>query len=444
VNVAVVGCGYVGLVSGVGLAAAGHTVVGIDADSARVSALCSGRAPFHEPGLDDALQSAVATGRFRPTSALADARGADIILLCVQTPPAPDGSVDLQFVEAAAQDVARVVSADTAPQVVAVRSTVPPGTADSVVAPHFSSLTNVSVASNPEFLREGSALDDFVHADRVVVGVRADFAANALQRLYAPLDTPVIVTTPPTAELAKYASNALLATLVSFSNQLARLAEATPDVDVEDALGILHRDRRLAVGTNGSVATAPIVTYLKSGCGFGGSCLPKDLAALIAYGRSRGEQVALLEAVDALNREQPQHLIALLEERVGGLQGRRVAVLGAAFKGGTDDLRESPALRIVDELCQRQAQVVVYDPLVEAGRLGELWPDVEVAPALEDAVAGCEACVVATLDGAWDCLPDVMAEQNGGPVLLVDGRRAIDPERVPAGSYAGIGRSRAR
>lgn len=437
-NVAVIGSGYVGLVSAVGLAKLGHDVTAIDVDLTRVAMLERGEAPFHEPGLVEALGELLAGGSFRVTGAFAAAAAADVILLCVQTPPLPSGAVELSFVEDAARTLAEaLVASEPRRRVVAVRSTVPPGTNQRLLAPLLSGV-ETAVASNPEFLREGSALDDFLQADRIVVGVEEPWAAEMMTDLYTPLAAPIIVTTPGTAELAKYASNAFLATLVSFSNEIAHLCEATPGVDVEDVLGIVHGDRRLA----GDGGRAGIVSYLKAGCGYGGSCLPKDLGALIAYGRDSGETLALLQAVESVNRNQAGRLAGLAERSLGGLRGRRIAVLGAAFKAGTDDMRDSPAVRVVGELLERGAVVAVYDPLVASERLRDALPDgVEVRASLAAAIADADACLVTTLDPEFFQLDRLLRERNGTRPVVVDGRRGISAAGFPDSGYVGVGRA---
>jgi UDPglucose 6-dehydrogenase len=432
-NVAVVGCGYVGLVTGVALASTGHAVVGIDTDRSRLDAIRAGRAPFHEPGLDELLRESLDRGTFAVSETLESAAAADVVLLAVQTPPREDGSVELGHVEDAARALATVLAgAPPSRRVVAIRSTVPPGTNEHHVTPLLGGLPGLAVVSNPEFLREGTAVDDLLHADRVVVGASETWAADVMRRLYEPMGAAFLGTTPATAELAKYASNAFLATLVSFSNEIARISEQTPGVDVEDVLGIVHLDRRLALEGR----PAPIVSFLKAGCGYGGSCLPKDIAGLASYGRSVGEPTTLLEAVVSINAGQAARLVDLAEDRLGSLAGRRIAVLGAAFKAGTDDLRHSSALSVVRELHDRGASVVVYDPLVAATALSTRVPaGVAVADTLDGALEAAEACLVTTAAPEWDAL-----DAHPARPLVVDGRRALDPARYD-GRYAAIGRA---
>ena len=438
-NVTVVGCGYVGLVTAVGLASVGHRVVGVEHDPARRARIAACEVPFYEPGLPDALAARQQDGTFRVSDELAEALDADVIMLCVQTPQGPDGAIDLTALANVSEDLAGLPLDDGRRRVVVVRSTVVPGTGHEVVAPRLASVCGtdtLALASNPEFLREGSALADFVEADRVLVGCDEQWAGQVLRRLYEPLGAPLRITGVRTAELTKYASNALLATLVSFSNEVARLAESTPEVDAEDVFDVLQLDRRLRPIVDGQPITPGISSYLRAGCGFGGSCLPKDVAALSAYGRSVDEATPLLDAVLAINRTQPSRLVDLAEREVGDLAGQRVAVLGAAFKGGTDDLRASPGLAVVDELLRRGARVVVHDPLVGAEALASYQQQgVRIADDLDGALADVVAVLVTTNAGEYRA---VGAELPPDGPVVVDGRRVIDPATIAAG-YAGIG-----
>lgn len=445
-KVGVVGCGYVGLVSAVGLASLGHHVTGIETDGARLARILAGDPPFHEPGLRELLGTALRDGTLRATGDLAGVADADVVLLAVQTPPREDGSIDLTFLRTATGALTRVLagSGRTDGPVVAIRSTVVPGTTDTHVAPILAAGAagiRAAAASNPEFLREGSAMQDFLEPDRVVVGTHERWAATRMEELYRPLGAPLVHTTPATAELTKYASNALLATLVSFSNELAHIAESSPGVDVDDVLDILHMDRRLqpAIGEGQRLAPA-ILSYLRAGCGFGGSCLPKDVSALAAHAHTNGERTPLLDAVCEINTGQPARLVDLAERELNGLVGRRVAVLGLAFKAGTDDLRASPGIRVVEELRRRGADVVVHDPLVSSAA----WQAQAVAPeivvTLEDAVAHADAVVVTTIAEEFTRLPQ-MLRGRAGPPLVVDGRRALDPTSFAPGGYAALGRA---
>ena len=441
-KVAVVGCGYVGLVTGVGLASVGHDVVGIERDPERQQAIADGRLPFHEPGLADALRTQHTAGRFTVAGDAGPVEGADVVLIAVQTPPREDGSIDLRFLEDAVREVAGAPHSSSRRRVLAVRSTVVPGTSEQVVRPIVGD--RAAIASNPEFLREGTALEDFLSPDRVVVGTDDDDAWEALRTLYEPLGAPLLRTSPTTAELGKYASNALLATLISYSNEIARIAETLPGVDVENVLEVVRRDRRLTPRIDGRLVAPGILAFLKAGCGFGGSCLPKDLAALLSEQRRRGMSHPLLEAVMTVNASQAEHVVDLFEQEVGGVQGLSVAVLGVAFKGGTDDMREAPGLRILDVLLDRGAEPVVFDPLVGASSLAA-WVDrgARVSPTLEDALGRSSACVVTTNAPEFDAVAQgVRAHAEPGYVVF-DARRFLEPSSFD-GVYRGVGRGPAR
>jgi len=443
VKVAVVGCGYVGLVSGIGLASIGHEVVGIEADQGRRDRISAGSPPFYEPGLRELLRSELERGSFRVSGELRLTAEADVVLLAVQTPAGADGAIDLSYLAGAASAVSDAFAADPKRQrVVAVRSTVVPGTVDGVLAPIFG--PEVAVASNPEFLREGTAVQDFLHPDRVVVGCRETWGREALAELYAPFGASLFLTPPATAELAKYTSNAFLATLVSFSNEIAHVCESLPQADVEDVLGILHADRRLSSSSETGEGRPEILSYLKAGCGFGGSCLPKDLSALIAAGELHGHDLSLLRAVRTVNEGQAARVVASARDALGGLGRTRVAVLGVAFKAGTDDLRASPGLRIVDECLEQGASVVIYDPLVSDRALDEYTErgSVETADTLEAALAGADACIITTNAPEIAALGELL-EGGGYPELVVvDGRRVLDADRFDDETQLAVGRAR--
>lgn len=445
-RVAVVGCGYVGLVSAVGLASVGHHVIGVEGDAHRRESIAGGTPPFHEPSLAELMASVVSRGTLDITGDVQRVREADVVLLAVQTPADGGGAIDLGPLTAAAESVGAALAGDARRRVVATRSTVVPGTAERSVQPLLDEGTGpdgltTAAAANPEFLREGSAVDDFLHADRVVIGCHAGWGAQLLEELYAPLGVPVTVTTPATAELAKYTSNAFLATLISFSNEIARVCEDLPGVDVEDVLGILHQDRRLRLPGDGEQTEPAILTYLRAGCGYGGSCLPKDLSALITARRREGAASPLLEAVREINDTQPARFVQLAEQALGGLEGRRCAVLGLAFKAGTDDLRGSPGLAAVEELTRLGASVVAFDPLVTSQELAAAQTgSIETAPSVEEALVGADACLVTTADPAFANLPNLVSASAGPPPLVIDGRRTLPPDAFAPGAYLAIGR----
>ena len=428
-DVTVVGCGYVGLVTAVGLAHAGHRVTGVEADAGRRRLIAAGQAPFHEPGLPELLSNALAEGRLDVTEDLSSVRRSSVIFLAVQTPPKANGANDVQFLEKAALAVATELEGSDHRPVVAVRSTVVPGTVQAVVAPALAG-TGAIPASNPEFLREASAVADFLEPDRVVVGCDDPAGLAVLRALYAPVGGRLFELPVTAAELAKYASNALLATLISFSNEVAGMCEDLPGVDVEDVLATVHADRRLTTVVDGVPVQPGILSFLRAGCGYGGSCLPKDVAAVIAHREETGRGAPLLSAVHAINEGQAARLVRLAERALGGLAGRRVALLGLAFKAGTDDLRASPALKVAELLLEANAKVVAFDPLVAA----EHTPaGISPARRLEEALDGAEAVVLCTN------APEFRDLRVSVPVI--DGRRDVDAS-VTSGAYHAIGLGR--
>jgi UDPglucose 6-dehydrogenase len=442
-DVVIVGCGYVGLASGVGFASLGHDVLGIEIDERRADLIRNGIAPFHEPGLEERLQICLSEGRFRVSSRIEDAVEGDVVFLCVQTPQGPEGNLNTDFLVEAARQVGSALSTNPRRRVVVVRSTVVPGTTEELVTPALGAPEDVAVATNPEFLREGSAVADFLEPDRVVIGCRQSWGADWVARLYEPLKPVVIRTTPAAAEMAKCTSNALLATLISFSNEVARIAEKIPGIDVEDVLDIIHKDRRLSPVIGDHRISPEILAYLKPGCGFGGSCLPKDLSALVHFASSVEEPTSLLHAVMAINETQPDWLVSMTKDAIGPLANRNVTVLGLAFKAGTDDLRESPGLKIVDLLLQERAKVTAYDPLVAADALAPLEErGVTVAPRLQEALREAHACVIATRAAEFQNVGRMLQRMNDGHTRVIDGRRLLDPDSFDGELFSAIGRSR--
>lgn len=420
-RVGVIGCGYVGLVTAVGMASKGHRVVAVDIDKSRVVKITKGKVPFHEPGVEKRLRSCLEKGTLKVSHLMDSVTDCEVVLICVQTPPKPDGVINLKILEEASNNLKSVFEKTPKERVVIVRSTVIPGTTDNLITPIFRD----KVAVNPEFLREGSAMEDFLKPDRIVIGTESKKVKEVLTRLYKPFKAPIIWVSPSTAELAKYTSNTLLATLISFSNEIARLCEKTSKADIEEVLGIVHLDRRFY--QNGSLNSEKpgILTYLKAGCGFGGSCLPKDLSALIAYASSLSQDTPLLKGVAAVNTEQPFRVVKMAERIVGSLAGRKIVVLGVAFKGGTDDLRESPGLRIVEKLLLEKAQVIVYDPLVSVRTLKDYQErGVKIATSLNSAINLAEIVIIASNASEFRSIEKIKGELNKN-LLILDGRRIL-------------------
>jgi UDPglucose 6-dehydrogenase/GDP-mannose 6-dehydrogenase len=429
----------VGLVSGVCLAEKGHHVVCVDVDARKTESILLKVPPFHEAGLPELLERHVGRGFTAHTELRRAVLESDVTLIAVGTPF--DGRmIDLTYVCAVARDIGEALREKRGYHAVIVKSTVVPGTTEDVVLPLVEEASgrkagrDFGIGMNPEFLTEGVAVRDFMEPDRIVLGAIDGRSLEVLERLYECFpDTPKVRTNPRTAEMIKYASNAVLATLISFSNEIANLCSAVGGIDAAEVSRGVH----LAHYFEGPQGTrAPITSFLEAGCGFGGSCLPKDVQALIAHGARLGQEMPLLDAVMATNRAQPGRMIAILKKHFASLDGLRVAVLGLAFKPDTDDMRESPAIPIVARLLEEGAVVKAYDPVARETALRALPAGVAMAEDLASALEGVSAALLVTRWEDFRGLPAIL-RRHASPPLLVDGRRMLEPDSVP--HYDGIG-----
>jgi UDPglucose 6-dehydrogenase len=420
VKVAVLGTGYVGLVAGACLAETGNDVLCVDVDQTKIDSLRQNRLPIHEPGLEPLVVRNQRDGRLQFTTGIGDAvERSDVIFIAVGTPPNEDGSADLQHV----LDVARTIGRHmNRPKLVVTKSTVPVGTAERVRAEITKHTTTAfHICANPEFLKEGAAVEDFMKPDRVVVGVDSAEAADVIGQLYAPFvrtGNPIIFMDLPSAEMTKYAANAMLATRVSFMNQIALLC---------DAVGADVTLVRKGIGTDRRIGPA----FLFPGPGYGGSCFPKDVKALIRTAEDRGVPVDIMQAVEAANERQKRVLFGKLERRLGDrLRGAPIAVWGLAFKAETDDVRESPGLVLVEQLLAAGAQVRVHDPAALASARRHLGDRVTYARSVYDAVEGAAALAIVTewleyRNPDFERIKRAMSQP-----LIVDGRNLYDPQRM--------------
>ncbi|WP_182911878.1 UDP-glucose dehydrogenase family protein [Sphingomonas cavernae] len=437
-NISIIGTGYVGLVSGACLAQLGHKVVCVDQLTARVVRIAGGNAPFFEPGLEQLVADTVASGALSATVDLVSAvQQSEITLIAVGTPDA-DGHIDLSQIEAASAAIGQALKNKPEYHVVAVKSTVVPGTTDGVVRTALEHAAGKSVGAeiglcmNPEFLREGTAIEDFMTPDRIVIGASDANAASVMQMVYAAFDCPKVVMSLRNAEFTKYASNALLATLISFSNELASLCEQTPGADAEVVMDGLHLDKRLSPVVDGHRVRPGILSYLRPSSGYGGSCLPKDVAALLAYARGKNVATPLLEAVAQVNAARTGAVLDLAEERIGAFAGQKVGVLGLAFKSGTDDLRHSPAIQLVEQLSDRGAHVTVYDPVATDLARPLLNGTVKYAGCAVEALEGGDVAIIGTAWPEWSELdwPKIRKAMRGN--VIFDARnslRTLDPPK---------------
>ncbi|MGH7580792.1 MAG: UDP-glucose dehydrogenase family protein, partial [Gemmatimonadales bacterium] len=429
--------------SGVCLAEVGHDVVCVDVDAAKVAKILRGAPPIHEAGLEPLLRGQLGK-RFTVTGDLGAAvEVSDLSIIAVGTPF--DGKqIDLAYVRRAAGEIGAALRRKPGYHVVVVKSTVVPGTTDSVVSPMLEEASgkragvDFGVGMNPEFLTEGQAVRDFMEPDRIVLGAADGRAMEALDELYASFHgVPKIRTNLRTAEMIKYASNAFLATAISFSNELANLCSALGQVDAVEVMAGLHASSYFTVpGPDGSRVEAPITSFLLPGCGFGGSCLPKDVSALAAHGEAAGAPMPLLRSVMAVNQGQPGQVLRQLEKHFPALSGLRIGVLGLAFKPDTDDVRESPAFPVIRLLLERRARVKAYDPAAMPQARGVLGEAIVYADSLKACLADVDAVVLLTRWTEFEAVPALLRTMESPPLLL-DGRRQLDKRSIPR--YAGIG-----
>lgn len=441
VKIAVIGVGHVGLVTAGVLAELGHTVVGYDHDTAKLASLDGKVVPFYEPDLAELITATVDGGTLTFTTDLDQALdGTEVAFVCVGTPSLPGGGADLRYVERVGAEVAQAARHDI---VLVEKSTVPANTGarlTQVIERAQQALGHdtptIHVASNPEFLREGTAVYDTRYPDRIVYGTSSDFATAALRAVYAPLiarsPTPVVETDVPTAELIKHASNAFLATRLSFINAVAQVCDRVgADVNVvAEGMGLDAR-----IGPD----------FLQAGIGYGGSCFPKDVDAFLHLARSVGYDFRLLDEVRQINVSQRQIVIDRLTEELWHLADKTITVLGAAFKPGTDDLREAPAIYLVEDLLAAGATVRVYDPVANAG-VAQRFPQIEL---FDDPIAACVGAHAAVIATEWPEIVgiDLTALHDALEYpIVIDGRNALDPEVAKSAGlhYYGIGRGRTK
>jgi UDPglucose 6-dehydrogenase/GDP-mannose 6-dehydrogenase len=441
----------VGLVTAAGLASVGRVVTCADLRADVVARIDRADPPIHEDGLPELLASVRSVSRLRATTDVGVAvRDADVTMICVGTPSKPEGA-DLSQLLSAARAVGNALGPSGPWHLVIVKSTVPPGTTEGPVLAALEVASGRTVGEGfglamcPEFLREGRAVRDFLEPDRIVIGAVDARSRDAALRLWEPFPCPRVLVSPRAAEMIKYASNAFLATAISFSNEVANLCSALPDLDAREVFRGVHLDRRLGPGAGGT-GRVELTDYLWHGLGFGGSCFPKDVAALAAFGRALRVATPLLDAVLTVNTAQPERLVEALAS-VLDPRGLRVAVFGLAFKPGTDDVRESPAFPLIVSLRRRGASVVAHDPV--AARQAALRPEmdgVEMASSWQEALDGADACCLVTRWPEYLAIPPGEFTRRMRTPLVVDGRGAYDPAVFASAGvlWRGIGLSPSR
>ncbi len=416
-KLAIIGTGYVGLVTGTCFAEVGHQVICVDSDAAKVKTLQAGGIPIYEPGLEELVKKNVAAGRLSFTNSTAEGvQKSDVVFIAVPTPPQPDGSVDLSYIERVARDIA---GAMTSYKIVVDKSTVPVKTGEKVGATikrYCAAKVEFDVVSNPEFLREGFAVGDLMKPDRIVIGVGSQRPVAAMKEIYTPFNAPIIVTDINSAELIKHAANSFLALKISYINAIANICEAAGANVQEVAQGIGLDER---IGRR----------FLNAGIGFGGSCFPKDLSAFIKISEQVGYEFKLLKEVQRINADQMERFVKKITDTLWVLKDKKIGVLGLAFKQNTDDVRSSPAIDLCHRLLKDGATLRVHDPKgMEKARA--LLPDVTYVDDMNAVAEGCDAIVVATEWDEFKKLDLSRAKRSLTHPIMFDGRNLFDPAEM--------------
>ena len=419
-KLAIIGTGYVGLVTGACFAEVGHHVTCVDCDAAKVEMLRRGGIPIYEPGLEELVRRNVAAGRLSFTSSTSEGvEHSEVIFIAVPTPPQPDGSVDLSFIEGVAREIAACL---TSYRIIVDKSTVPVKTAEKVtetIRRYCKTKVDFDVVSNPEFLREGFAVDDLMKPDRVVIGANGPRPVAKMKEVYAPFDAPVIVTDTNSAELIKHAANSFLALKISYANALSIICEAS-GANVQQVVRGMGLDVR--IGTR----------FLQAGLGFGGSCFPKDLSAFIKISEQLGYEFKLLKEVQRINAEQMSRFVKKISDTLWVLKDKKIGVLGLAFKQNTDDVRSSPAIDLCQRLVKEGASLRVYDPqaMEKAKALLQSSAAVEYISEMNDVATGTDALVVATEWPQFTDLDLARARKAMVTPIVFDGRNLLDPVKM--------------
>jgi len=419
-KIAVLGTGYVGLSTGVCLSEIGHNVICIDTDEQKIISLRQGISPIYEPGLENLLIQNAAAGRLLFTTSHREAlNGAEIIIIAVGTPQMEDGGADLSYIVQAAKDIAANLVQSS---VVVIKSTVPVGTNDfikSIIEEHCNDSVTFNMVSNPEFLRQGSAVMDTMQADRIIIGSENDEAAKKVQEMYRPLNVPFILTSIRSAEVIKYASNAFLATKISFINEVANLCGVV-GADVKDVAKGMGKDKRIGEA------------FLQPGIGYGGSCFPKDVKALLHTANLNGVHFSLLKETVAINDFQQELLVTKAINRLGDLKGKKVAMLGLAFKPETDDMREAPSIKIARSLTKLGAEVVAYDPVAVDNAKNILGDTIRFASTVREAAVNADAVFIVTEWKEFRLLDLKTLMTTMRRPIVFDGRNCLEEDRIRA------------
>ncbi|MEA3343105.1 MAG: UDP-glucose/GDP-mannose dehydrogenase family protein [archaeon] len=423
-KISVIGSGYAGLVNAVGFAHLKNHVTCADIDQKKIDLINSGKSPICEEGLEDMLNDSLKKGNIKATTNIEEAvTQTDLTFIAVGTPSNKDGSINLKYIEAVSKDIGNILKNKESYHLIIVKSTVVPGTTEDVVGTIIEQASgkkrgqDFGLAMSPEFLREGKAMHDYLNPDRIVIGAHDKKSADILFELNKPLTGNIITTDIKTAEMIKYTSNAFLAAKISFTNEIGNICKKL-NIDVYDVMKGVGADFRISQ------------YFLNAGCGFGGSCFPKDVKALIAKSKQLGYTPALLESAITVNKNQPKKMIELAKKHLGELKDKKITLLGLAFKPGTDDIREAPSITIIEDLLKAGAIITVYDPEAEDNIKAVFKDKITCAETLEDAIAASDTIMLLT---EWDEFRDETLYKGK---LVIDGRKTLDKKTQH--NYEGI------
>lgn len=414
-KISIVGGGYAGLVTGACLANLGHQITIIDKDKDKVQIINDKHSPIYEPGLENLLQQHIGI-KFRATIEFNSIASADIVFICVGTPSKFNGSTDLSHIKSASFSIGTALKNNCC---IIVKSTVPPGTTEKIVRPIVlmisgKSENEIKFAMNPEFLREGQAIKDFMCPDRIIIGTNNLYTKNQISEIYREIHAPILYTSIPAAEMIKYASNAFLATKISFSNEIGNICKHL-NINTYEVMKGIGLDQRIGP------------QFLNAGVGFGGSCFKKDLSALILLAQKTKETPVLLQAVIDINEKQPYRIITLLENKIGNLSGKQITILGLAFKDNTDDIRNSQTIPVISELLQKGAYISVYDPKAMKN-MQQLFPDIKYCYNAADALTDADGCLIMT---EWEEFSQLEREFDMMKnKIIIEGRKILSCKGV--------------
>ncbi len=444
-NIGIIGCGYVGLTTGICLSSIGHTLYMFDIDQKKINSIKQKKMPFYELGLEELLIENLEKKNLVVTESLHELiKNTDCCFVCVGTPSNPDGTINLNQIEDAIRNILHIVEENERKYVIIIRSTVVPSTTRNRILPLLNKNSNylIDLAVVPEFLREGKAFSDFMNPDKIVIGTIDKKINDLIKNIFSYFKNKAefIETNFETAEMIKYTNNAFLATLISFSNEVANISEEITDIDTFEVMNALIMDKRITSEINNKKIIPGIAEYLAPGCGFGGSCFPKDVNAIVGFASSIGAKTPLLDAVLTVNNERANKIISLSKKILVDLTGKKIAILGLAFKPDTDDMRSSPAIEVINKLQEEEGDLYAYDPKVNQKNLEFMGiKGVSICNNMEDCIGNADLVILLT---KWEEFGDIdrkLLKKYMKNPKIIDGRGFLDKKKFEKNTYYKIG-----